>query len=49
MMTEPTMTTWKIDVNMDDLVIPSLNVNYLGGEALGRANKKLEVKLLSVK
>ena len=40
MMTDSTMTTWKRDVNMDDLVIPSSNVDDLRDEALGCANNK---------
>ena len=31
-MMDPTMSTWKMDVNIDDLVIPSSNIDDLGGK-----------------
>ena len=37
-MMDPTVTTWKTNVNIDDLMIPSSNIDDLGGEEPKRAN-----------
>ena len=40
MMRDPTLTTWKRDVNTDNLVIPLFNIEDLGGETPRCANIK---------
>ena len=49
MMTDPTLSTWKRDVNTDNLVIPFFNIDDLGGEAPRCANNRARGGALNYK
>lgn len=48
-MTDPTVITWKTNIHIDDLVIPSSNIDDLGGEEPRRANNKARGGALNCK